>query len=145
MRPNYSPTTFLIQALLPNTNPFKKFEYVGTIAYLSDAEMSVLKSSLSKDANGDINVAVVPVVNAATSTTPSATAVTNPADALISVLGLTNTAEVSLAKRCVNHNNSKPDYGLMHPVWGWGECQPLRKGLKQKSLNWKDYTVNGSL
>lgn len=45
---NYSPTAFMVNALLPETDENKVFEYVGTIAFLSDKEYQTLKSAVGK-------------------------------------------------------------------------------------------------
>jgi hypothetical protein len=45
---NYSPTTYLINAMLPNSNNNKVFDYVGTIALLDRAQYSALIRRLDK-------------------------------------------------------------------------------------------------
>lgn len=46
MPDNYAPTTFLINALLPNDNESKKYDYVGTVAFVSARHYQNVKNKL---------------------------------------------------------------------------------------------------
>lgn len=46
--PNYSPTSLLLNALLPDENPTKVFEYVGTLVYLDAASYAKMKAAVVK-------------------------------------------------------------------------------------------------
>ncbi|MBT4762096.1 MAG: hypothetical protein HOO06_10395 [Bdellovibrionaceae bacterium] len=163
MPANYSPTTFLIQSMLPNLvngqiNPKKVYDYVGTIAYVSDQQMRHLVKNLKKDVaeakarrrsgstenQEEAPQAITPAPEQSTAGFKEFRDV-DGLNALLARNGMNERNIKYMNGQCSKRHKVNKDYGLMHPTWGYGDCQPMRKALKYLGHDWRSFTVGGSL